>query len=503
MNITNNIKIKKIIILVLLGLCTFILPACDDVQIFKKKVDPYALVPVKDKNLEKEIYYVKDNTNFYMVHKPEGSARDGVDVLKESRVFMPTKDFSLIPPLYKDEIIGFKTEKIEDLPAINLERFEDLGYSFGCYNCTYLEDKQMVYFDYAQGLAKSSSLAWAIGEQQSKDLRIATINDKSIQKEDIDMQSGTIIGLEQGKTYKVGYYVGSEYHEKSVVADTKILKAYEIFYYNSQYIHDTPNGYFSFAMPNDLKSGYYNINGAGLFKYYAFNRGDAKETEADMNESYYKNERNKIEAYSRQYNVNVPKRVKDFKVTVQYSASTSDIEDVISGIAFAPDDTRFDMDIDTENKEIILSMAEAMAGDWTINVIPKTLNIEDVRVDSDKTAQETTCEETVLSLPEDRENVEFIAEVVPFETASSRTEQKKYTVSGVILSEDGSTYELNFWKDDRDNQNIKYYMKYEIPYVKAGQYIVRIYHYPEETTIGPVILQDVTETSTEVIVIEG
>ncbi len=495
-------KYKLSIIFFIIILCSF-LPACDDVEIFKKDTDPYALVPVKDKDLEEETYYVKNNTNFYVVHHPEGSGNGSASYLQESRVLMVDKNISLIPTLYKDELIAFKTEKLDALSRIILERYENLGYSLGGYNGTYLSDKQMMYFE-IKNITTTSDLKYTIDAtgDKSKDIRISTINSKPILKENVDQIAGIISGLEQDKEYKVGYYLGSAYHEANIKADSCALKAYEIFIFDKSHIIDTPNGYFAFEMPADLKSGYYQINGAGLFKYYNFKRGDVDETSIDMNESYYKDERSKIEAYSRQYNVNIPQRVKDFKVTVEYGLNQETSEDAISGIAFAPDDTRFDMEVNTENKTISLSMAEAMAGDWTINIIPKSLDIINVTVDNDKATQEATCEETQISLPEDRENIEFVAEYTVF---NKKTKIDDLTMYGIIMSEDGKTYELSTWKDEgdkKDKTDAKYYIGYELPFAKSGVYTVRIYHYPEETTVGPVIVEDKMETKTDVIIID-
>lgn len=59
------------------------------------------------------------------------------------------------------------------------------------------------------------------------------------------------------------------------------------------------------------------------------------------------------------------------------------------------------------------------------------------------------------------------------------------------------------WIDDSDRSNMKYYISYEVPSAAAGEYTVRIYHYPEETTILAPVVQDKVETDTEIIIIDG
>lgn len=491
--------LKRCIFVIITGiLCCLFLSGCEEVQIFQKKTDPNALVAVKDTDLVKDEYYVKENTNFYKTYLPGGgNAFSRANSLDESRVLITGADDSLIPPHYSDEFIAYSSDKI-DLDYIVLERFKDLGSTIGCFGGTMTEDGFMYYNRNSQVVA-DSSFDRAIGKTNSYDIRISSINGKPIDIVQVDIKSGVICGFEKGKTYKLGFYVGTQYYEKDVVADSNAYAAYEMFFYDDSYIRDTPNGYMCFSTPTDLKPGIYNINGKGLFKYYNFPRGIENTAEVDMNESYYKDERSKIEAYSRQYSVQVPNRVQDFKITVDYSFSESvNSDDVIEGIVFAPDGERMDMEVDESHKQITIALAEAMAGEWTVNIIPKTLNIENVSVDNDKAIEEATCEETQFTLPENRENVEFIAEYT-----ISRAKAKDCTIFGTVTTEDGKTYEMEVWADTADKNSTHYYISYELPFAGAGDYTVRIYHYPEETTIGTPELRDKMVTDTEIIIVDG
>lgn len=161
-----------------------------------------------------------------------------------------------------------------------------------------------------------------------------------------------------------------------------------------------------------------------------------------MCESYYMDEKSKIEAYSRQYNVSVPNRVKDLKIKVKLqSVDTEYADDVIQGIVFAPDGTQMDMDVNLNDKEMNIALAEGMAGDCTI--------------------------------------------------------------FGTVLCEDGKTCEMSLGTDTSDKDNTKYYLYYEVPYAAPGEYLVKIYHHPEETSILEPVVRDKTETDTEIIVVDG
>ncbi len=489
---------NKILSFSFIMLSMLTLTGCDEVQIFETQTDPFALVALKDSQLADDVYYVKNGTRFFQIYMPGyGNASNGTAVLNESRVFLTMKDDSLIPTYYQDELIALQSESTA-LEEINLERYCEVGYSIGCFSGTVTPDGFLM-FDPTQTLVGGSALGSAIGNTEAKEARIASIDGKTLSSEQINTKAGVITGLEQGKTYKVGYYVGTKYYEKNIVADCKVYEAYEMFYYGSDYISDTPNGYMGISMPEELKSGFYNINGSGLFKYYDYTKGTYDDAETDMNESYYTDEKSKIEAYSRQYSVSVPKRVKDFKVTVELeSVETQYADDAISGIVFAPDGTQMQMDFDSEEKELSIALAEGMAGDWTVNVIPKTLQVKEVKVDNDKIAEETTCEETTFTLPEGRENVEFYAEYTSY-----KTNVADCTVFGTILDESGKTYEMQLGVDETDRDNPIYYLTYEVPYAAEGTYVVRIYHYPEETSIGEPVVRDKTVTDTEIIVVDG
>ena len=156
------------------------------------------------------------------------------------------------------------------------------------------------------------------------------------------------------------------------------------------------------------------------------------------------------------------------------------------------------MDYNPNDKELSIAMAEGMSGDWTFNIIPKTLNITDISVDNDKLAEEATCEETLFTLPDDRENQEFYVEYKSLEKSIENC-----TVFGTVQAENGKTYEMKLGNDISDPNHPKYYLSYELPFALAGDYTIRIYHYPEETTIGSPVVRDKVETQQDIIIIEG
>ena len=99
-----------------------------------------------------------------------------------------------------------------------------------------------------------------------------------------------------------------------------------------------------------------------------------------------------------------------------------------------------------------------------------------------------------------RENVEFIAE---YKIYDPNKDENNLTMFGTVLAEDGSTYQMQTETQSSDDGDKKHYIYYDVPYLSAGTYTVRIYHYPEETSVEPPVMKDKTEKNTDVIVIDG
>ncbi len=482
------------------------LPACEDVQIFKRKVAEDALEPVSDKDLKTDRYYVKNNTKFYEVLMPSGSAKGAPRALDESRSACVCRLENKIPPHYLNEVVAY-TSNERQINEVVLERYRTLGYGIGVFGGVINSEGYLEFTKGSNSIAGSSARK-AFEKTKSENIRIATIDGVPLSRENVNVATGCIYGLEKNKEYTIGYFSGTYYHEDDIIADTLVLQAFELYFYDRDSVEDTPNGYSCFNTPEDLESGYYNINGSGLFKYYSHKRGE--NDDVDMNISYYKTEIDKLAAYSRQYSVTVPQRVKDMKVTVRYNEGyTVDysneasglydtgaaLADIIEGVAFSPDGKRYDMEVDTDKHEITLSMAEAVSGEWAINIVPKTLDIEGVEIENDKAEEEPVLQETDFHLPEGRENAVFSAEY----------SDKNENINGTIIAPDGRTYIMELWETEEETEEKKkhYFIGYKMPYAPEGDYKVRIYYHPYETTVEEPKVDDNKETDTDVIVVEG
>lgn len=480
-------KIKQMAISTLFCITTLFLTGCADIQIFEEPEITHA-VEVSDREMRMGAFYVKNGTKFAEVYKPLGNCTNAAKKMQSNRVFYMLEDQDMIPVHYKNEIIAYSSVSA-DLKRVTLERFKDMGHSLGIYGGT-IEDDGLYHFNIEKNVAVGSDAERIFENVVSEEIRLKSIGGLDIANF-IDKETGIIIKLKANEKYLVEFYAGTYFYRTAFTADTQFLKAFELYTYDNEYIEDTINGYMSFNTPNYLKSGYYNINGTGLFLYHAYERGQQVENET-YNEGYYENREELVATYSKQYNISVPRETKDLKINIKYSAATDayDKNVDVSAYVVSPDGSGYDMDVNTKGKEMSLSLKTAMAGDWTIHISPKSLVIDEMNVESDTMYEDTFCEEKVFEVEEDTPFQMFYADV--------SGDGKVY---GSIIGPGGITYNLEEMVYKEKNKSRRY-MVYKLPYAKAGTYTVKIYHYKSQTAISNLQMIPYDDNDSEIIIIE-
>ncbi|MCD8084621.1 MAG: hypothetical protein LUE86_14225 [Clostridiales bacterium] len=234
-------------------------------------------------------YYIKDGDNFYPVVSGTlySSAKNDTAIAKiadpANRILMFGSDDATIPTMYSDSSLVFKAQDGESIPQeFILERFSDNGWSVGIRGLSQITGGNLRTvvdgFTFYPGSSISS-------------LNVSSGNELIFDKIDglpfgsnILSSVGTIDGLEQGKSYKLDAYVGTNYVGMEAIADTHIFISMER-YSMTEYSMD-PSGYMIVSFPHDLWSGYYYINGLGVFRYInqPKSMGDSVE---DFNTPYY------------------------------------------------------------------------------------------------------------------------------------------------------------------------------------------------------------------------
>jgi len=474
------------------------LSGCAEVQIFEHKDDKAALVAVSAKDLEKNTYYVKNGTKFYRTLPPNSSAMSFSSAVNEKRIICAPHELDdAIPSHYVDEIVAYTTDKT-GIESVVLERYKDMGWSLGVHNGTFDKEENTLGFEYRDSVVKESDAGKIFGDLESTKIRIAAIDGRGLTKDDIDSAGGIIINLEKDKEYTVSFYAGTYYHEEKIKADTHLFQSYEIYNYDDTYISDTRNGYIAFNTPDDLKNGYYLINGQGFFRYFDHERGG--NDDVDMNESYYASEEERIAAYSRQYSFVVNSATKNMNIEFLYETDeeTEDSAEV-RGYVYAPDKTRYIMDHDEEKKRLSLDLAEATPGKWTVNIIPLTLNITNYGLKDDAFDQQLTQESNQVVLESPRTNIVFKV----YYTNDINADADEIEINGSIVGPDGETFPMEkAVEKDEITKEEKLLLKYAVVYAQAGTYRVNVNHYPTRTTVQPPVITDNTQTETDIIMVE-
>lgn len=204
-------------------------------------------------------YYVKDGTSFYEPYISPNNLSGQANC-----VWLDKGEEKFVPTLYADDILVFVSSGV--IPEhIQLQHMNDCGYSIGMIGFYPVKTGQVV--QYMTGLSNlriGSSAHEVLSIINASNITLADINEKEVQESDF-AKGGVLKGLEYGKTYHLGIYVGSFYKTHKVVADTRIMVTEsEIFLED---ISLTKNGYYAVRMPEDLQSGYYRIKDQGLFRY--------------------------------------------------------------------------------------------------------------------------------------------------------------------------------------------------------------------------------------------
>lgn len=468
-----------ITVILLLNFNILLLTGCD-VQIFERKKDPYEVIPYKKEELVTDIYYVKDGTSFYPLYKNGGTATSVVREPSDSRLLWFMKDLPLIPTYYQNETIA--------LPSLNtglynsvIERFSDIGYSMGLYGGIYGDDG--IYLNSKENCVPGSSFEKQVSSLGTSDIKIVKINDAPVSQGMLN-QSGVITGLQEQATYKVGFYAGSKYLEKDIIADVWFLKSFEIF--SLEKADATPNGYLALQFPEDFKSGYYLVNGFGVCRYYNAPKSNVTGDE-DMNEPYYTSSVEQMAVFSQQYVKEIPYLASDVTFTVTYDAETLLEGQEAKAYLTSPQGERYNFNpgkSTDQTASLTISLNEASPGKWQINTFPKDLKILDVVMDSAESASENKKEVFNFHFDEAMTNIIFY---VTYEGLGN--------INAIMIGTDGDTYNYVFNKSlDR--------LEYNASYLPAGDYEVYVYHQIDTSVDEVDWEEDTAQYETDIITIE-
>lgn len=328
--------------------CVPLLTGCSILKNKKAKTDEALVSTCNSNKLYSGQYYVwhdENQTNIardidtdmskfkgytYDIFQPvykESALNNSLQAEDSMRIlWMADENDSKIPTLYEgDELIYYSLEEIPT--KIELERFYDHGYSIGLYGLKENIKGSGQYILDASGTMgiKSTSSAKKLANylpDEKSIVSIAQVGDKVLTSTDIS-KAGTVKGLIHGSSYDVAAYTGTNRHLITMTADTRIFSSYELYTLTANSYSFVGDGIITINLPEDLKSGYYCINGAGLFRYVANST-----------------------SYNDNTNFNDPGVIKDDNGKIIYDPRTVETEKV----TYDNDDNINDSNISSQNK---------------------------------------------------------------------------------------------------------------------------------------------------------
>ena len=226
-------------------------------------------------SLEDGKYYVRDkDNNCTPVYFGNGTFEEGEisTTPANDRVLWYKDDFDKIPTLYEgDSLIMFTKNEIEE--RMVFERFELFNPTIGICGMEELKSGRFkIYTDKEKKCTYPYGDTDEILKLENDSVILENIGGQDVRKETDGnvtstflTRSGTILGLTKDKAYNVKIYEGTILHDYIFTADVIPLGSMETTE-TYDYAFEEDN-LIKINIPDFFNTGYYMINGAGLFRY--------------------------------------------------------------------------------------------------------------------------------------------------------------------------------------------------------------------------------------------
>lgn len=468
-------------------LSSTLLTGCDEVQVFEDPSLKGKMIAVKDDKLEMDTFYVKSGTNFY-----ETIILPGSENVKYAEEYVDTT----IPTCYKGELIA-QSAAGQSFMQVHLTRFRDLGYGPGLFEAHHDPDTNEVTF-MKTSVQQQAHFRKVLESFESGSIRLLTVNGKELDNKHISPNTGVIYNFNKKDEIPITLYAGTYYHELVTLADTELFERMEEYEFDETYISDTQNGYRCFKVPDTLKSGYYMINGTGIFRYVDYERGAGDPETTDYNVPGEENTKAEDNT-TKQYSINLDTTMANLRIVAKYDDTEFPDEDKIKGKVLSPDGTEYEMTVDTEENQVLMDLTEAMTGRWQVNISPQDLPITDMTAENITPKQELTEETFTIVTGDVRNNITIVSR---YNNVNGKDQKDEVTITGSVIDPEGRTYIMEKGKIDKDKVDYSGQLEADITYAPAGQYTVIINHYPDETTFLEPEITDNIGTSPDILVIE-
>ena len=228
--------------------------------------------------LESGQAYVYRDGCYYPLYVAEASfdTTDNTTTDDTRTLWFSEEEWNKIPTLYEGDSLVYRYD--EDLDETSyIERFEYVGWTFGVANLTQTATGRYSYSGDDTDNVDSTSTAYNLLSLGEYVLILDKVGGVSLRSGNIT-RGGLILGLEKDMAYEVEAYVGTNLNMLTLVADRIALTSME---YTTTTDYDfLQSTIIEIYLPEELNTGYYAVNGSGIFRYV---KGDSWDENTDFN----------------------------------------------------------------------------------------------------------------------------------------------------------------------------------------------------------------------------
>lgn len=220
------------------------------------------------KSIEEDLNGAASMDVFKLCPKGERNWEKDNDRINHVLWFTSANDID-IPTLYDGDELLFVSSTEVPFEGIEWERYADYGYSIGVANLISDEsDHYHIERDDKKGfqayIYEKSDSAELNEYKDIKNLFLDKVGNIAVRKSLVS-DGGTVMNLEKNASYVCEWYTGTFYQDYEMVANIHPFCALETFTtHEYDFLHSSC---ISITIPEWFKSGYYYVNGLGLFRY--------------------------------------------------------------------------------------------------------------------------------------------------------------------------------------------------------------------------------------------
>lgn len=253
-----------------------------------------------EEKIDEEKYHQTQNENDYSDYS--GSTAESTEEENENyytRILWFGKDWNCIPTLYEgDQLVYCNAGELNEV--FTIERFEYLGFTFGLtgFKETSTGRFRINVNSENYNIDKNSSSKIMFDEFEDESTVILEKIGETKLRESNMTNYGTIKGLKEDQKYKLDFYNGTVLHQLEIKADVRALGSMALYKTNdydfvaTEFDEGERNYLVSINIPAEFNTGYYFINGVGLFRYVKGNKFDEKTDFNVPNEMFFNEELN-------------------------------------------------------------------------------------------------------------------------------------------------------------------------------------------------------------------